>query len=324
MYNVLVDSAGTVTCQSVMRGLRQAEGLVKNIITIDSDPMNAGRFMSDLFYKCPYADTDDYIDFLIELIDEESIDVVIPIVDSGLLNIAKNIDKFKETTTIVISPYDTIEMCDNKAKTYLMFKNAGLKTPKIYESTNEPITFPVFIKPLTGGRASLGCHKVDTPEELDQRLSKSKEPVLIMDYIDGQEYTIDVICSLDGDYIAALPRKRLMTKSGVSYKSEIVYNEDMLLEVKKLVSKVDFFGPLNIQCIEDKNGECYFIEVNPRFSGTLSATIGAGLNTVDILLTSIYNESLVKDKQFTYNKGYMLRYWSDVFVPSSYFGKDNG
>lgn len=320
MFNVLVDSAGTVTCQSVIRGLRAAEGLVNKIVTIDSNPLNAGRFMSDSFYVAPNADTEEYLDFLREMTLRENVNVIIPIVDSGLLNISKNIDMLEPFSHIIISPYDTISMCDDKAKTYKMFKEAGLKTPEIYESISAIDNYPVFVKPLSGGRASLGCMRVNNEAELKVAMRHTDKPLLIMDYVEGQEYTIDVICTMEGDYIAALPRKRLETKSGVSYKSEIVHNEDILLEVKKLVSKFDFFGPLNIQCIEDDDGEYNFIEVNPRFSGTLSATIGAGLNTVEILLAGLYNKSLIENKHFDYKDGFMLRYWSDVFVPSSYFG----
>jgi len=320
MYNVLVDSAGTVTCQSVIRGLRAAEGLVKKIITIDMDPMNAGRFMSDSFYKCPSADSPEYIDFLVDIIDEESIDVVIPIVDSGIKNIANNLDKLGNKAVMVVSPYDTILKCDNKSMTHFMFKNADILTPDIYADITDISKYPVFVKPLEGGRASLGCELALNYEHLKMLLELAEEPMLVMEYIEGQEYTIDVICTLDGDYITGLPRKRLMTKSGVSYKAEIVHNERLMLEVQKLVKSIDFFGPFNTQCIE-KDGEYYFIEVNPRFSGTLAATIGAGLNTVEILLLGIYNEDLVRGKTFTYNDGYMLRYWSDIYVPSSYFGK---
>jgi carbamoyl-phosphate synthase large subunit len=203
-----------------------------------------------------------------------------------------------------------------------MFKESGIKTPNIYEdiSVLNDNDFPVFVKPLEGGRASIGCRRVNSISELKLINNVSKYPLLIMDYIEGQEYTIDVICTLEGEYIAGLPRKRIETKSGVSYKAEVVYNEDIMLEAKKLVKHVDFCGPLNIQCIEDEKGDFYFIEVNPRFSGTLSATIGAGLNTVEILLASIYNSGMVLGKTYKYTEGFMFRYWSDVFVPKSYFG----
>jgi carbamoyl-phosphate synthase large subunit len=283
--------------------------------------MNAGRFMCDAFYIAPPADSDEYIQFIDNLCEEENIGVFIPIIDSGLLKVSSNLDKISNTT-VIISPYDTIKKCDNKALTYKMFCDADIKTPKIYGSISDitDTDFPLFVKPLEGGRASLGCRRVDSIDELNITLRNSAVPLLICEYIDGQEYTTDVICTMSGEYVAGLPRKRVETKSGVSYKSEIVYNETILLEAKKLVKCVDFYGPLNIQCIEDANGDFYFIEVNPRFSGTLSATIGAGLNTVEILLASIYNEGMVTSNNYTYTEGYMLRYWSDVFVPKSYFG----
>lgn len=314
MLNVLVDAAGTVTCQSVIRGLRGAEGKVNKIVTIDMDPKNAGRFLSDRFYLCPRADSEEYIDFLLDLFDEELINVFIPIIDSGLLNVSKHIDRFPDNVAVIVSPYSTIKMCDNKAETSLMFKKAGLATPKTYVHKKDINKYPVFVKPLYGGRASLGCYKVDSEEELDIVLTKDKEAKLVMDYIEGQEYTIDVVCNMDGSYIASLPRKRLETKSGVSYKAEIVHNQELTDSVIKLVNSTDFFGPLNVQCIEDIEGKFWFIEVNPRFSGTLAATISAGLNTVDILLEYLTNPEVIKTKSFDYNDGTFLRYWSDVFI----------
>ena len=313
MYNVLVDAAGTVTCQSVIRGLRGAEGIVNNIITIDCDPINAGRYLSDRFYICPKADSTDYIPFVNELCTSEDIDIFIPIIDSGLLNVSANKDQFDESVSVVVSPYDTIVRCDNKYKTSEMFLSAGLKTPKVYMKPSEVKTFPVFVRPLLGGRASLNCYKADSKEELDVIWKKVDDYLIITDYIEGQEYTIDCICDMYGNYIAALPRKRLETKSGVSYKAEVVHDSQLINSVKALTEKYQFLGPLNVQCIVDSNGDAWFIEINPRFSGTLAATIEAGLNTVEILLASIYDMG-ISPAMLSYTDGIFVRFWDHVFI----------
>lgn len=313
MYNVLVDAAGTVTCQSVIRGLRGAEGGVNNIITIDSDPVNAGRYLSDRFYVCPKADSGDYITFINELCTSEDIDIFIPIIDSGLLNVSAHLDQINDAVSVIVSPYDTVVRCDNKYKTSNMFMNSGLKTPRVYNKPSDVDKFPVFVRPLLGGRASLNCYKVDSREELDVIWKKIDEYLIITDYIEGQEYTIDCICDMYGNYIASLPRKRLETKSGVSYKAEVVHDEVLSKSVKTLTEKYQFLGPLNVQCIVDNNGDAWFIEINPRFSGTLAATIAAGLNTVEILLASMLGVEITPN-MLSYNDGTFLRFWDDVYI----------
>ena len=315
MFNVLVDAAGTVTCQSVIRGLRAAEGFVNKIITIDCDPINAGRFMSDRFYRCPKANTPEYIDFLNELIEEEDINIVIPIIDSGLLNISANIDKLSKKAIVVISGYDTIVKCDNKKLTHDLFNETGVNTPNIYSSIASipSNSFPVFVKPLTGGRASIGCQKIESYDEAYIAVRKTVDELLFMDYVEGTEYTIDCISDLEGNFIGALPRIRMETKSGVSYKSEIVNNSALVWMVREICKTAKIKGPCNIQCIEDKDGNFWFIEINPRFSGTLAASISAGFNSVEVLLRIISGKT-IPNELLQYKEGFFIRFWDDVFV----------
>ena len=48
-----------------------------------------------------------------------------------------------------------------------------------------------------------------------------------------------------------------------------------MFQISKLLN---FYGPINIQLIQDKNGKIWLIEINPRLSGSVEFSIKAGFN----------------------------------------------
>ena len=216
---------------------------------------------------------------------------------------------------IVISKPKTIELCNNKIKTQKFFIQNRFLTPKSYslrEIKQNRIKFPLFIKPAIGGRATLDAYRINYPAELSFYLKKVKNPI-IQEFIKGEEYTIDVLSDFQGKPVGAVPRKRIETKGGVSYKGQIVKNEEMIIKSKLIAEKAGIIGPCNIQCFKSK-GKLFFTEINPRFSGTLILTVAGGFNTPSALLKIFNGEKI----NFTLNQLkdglLMLRYWEEIFV----------
>jgi len=265
----------------------------------------------------PFAvEEENYIGTLVDIINSESIDLLIPIVDIELEVIARNRDVIEKSTYLLLSSYDTVMICNDKFRTYKFFNKLQiptLKTILVNEFSNIEnllvhlgMDFPLIAKPRKGV-SSQDIYEIQNEEELF-RIKKVKD-LMIQEMGRGQEYTIDVFCNRK-KLISAVPRKRIETRAGISYKGETEKDEKLINYAKKIAEELNIKGPANIQCF--KNGdEVKFFEINPRFSGSLPLTIAAGVNTPLFALKIVAGEELKPVEDFKIVK--MCRYWEEVF-----------
>lgn len=97
--------------------------------------------------------------------------------------------------------------------------------------------------------------------------------MLLMEYLDGNEYSVDCV----GDYgrlICAIPRR----KSNIPGQGQIIdLRDDILESTKQLTLMYGLNGVFNIQFREGKNG-LSILEINPRMSGGIAMACLAGPN----------------------------------------------
>jgi carbamoyl-phosphate synthase large subunit len=316
--NVLVTGLGSVTALSVIKGLRLQKEYDVSIIGVDTNDRTdiAGTKFCDKFFKVPPAiPEENYINEIRRIAETEYIDLLIPIVDAELEVIAKNVEKLKAITNVLISSYNTIITCNDKFLMYKCFKNLGIPTPKTISFDGSDakelidqagISYPLIIKPRKGV-SSRDVYEV-TSDDYINIIKKLKNPV-IQEKVCGEEYTIDIFS--DGEcLISAVPRKRIETRSGISYKGLTVKDDELINFAKIIADNLKFYGPANIQCFKH-NDEVKFFEINPRFSGSLPLTTAAGINEPLFALKMANGEKIKPN--FNFKSVKMCRYWEEVF-----------
>lgn len=315
---VLIDSSGTVTCQSVMKGLRQQRQFDVEIVTVDSSPFNAGRYLADRWLQVPRVDDPGYLNALLEIVRVLGIRLFVPIFDSQFPLIAAERHAFEALgCEVAVSPPETVRIANEKDRTARFFEENGFESPRLIsadEARAGRCRFPIILKPL-GGRSSIGVERLRNPDDVDLFLSRASEPVILQEMAEGQEFTADVLCDLSGRPVAVVPRQRLETKNGVSTKGRTFRHDGIVAELVRMVRLLGVRGPANVQGFLQANGGIQWIEINPRFSGTLALTIASGVNTPLMLLRSALGE-VVEARIGEYSDVAMLRYWEEVFVDS--------
>lgn len=316
--NILITGVGSTTAISVIKGLKKQTEYKIKIIGTDIFKENniAGSKFCDKFFVVPPAtDESRYIAELSKIVDNEFIDILIPIVDIELEVIAKYKKRFQDTF-VLLSSYDTIITCNDKIKTYKFFNKFKIPTLKTYDfkdltSLNQKISdskikYPFIAKPRKGV-SSREVYEIRSEEEniLIQRINKP----IIQEKGIGSEYTIDIFG--DGkQIICAVPRKRIETRAGISYKGETVRNDKLIEYAHEIYKKLNFIGPANVQCfLTDQNIK--FFDINPRFSGSLPLTIEAGINTTLLAIQLALNIQLKPITNFKEIR--MNRYWEEIF-----------
>jgi carbamoyl-phosphate synthase large subunit len=108
------------------------------------------------------------------------------------------------------------------------------------------------------------------------------DPV-IQEYLDGPEFTIDVLCDFAGRPLSIVPRERVVIRAGVIDRGRTVNDPSLIELAKAACAAIPFAGPVNIQCRMHR-GQPFIFEINPRFSGGIPLTIQAGADFPRLLI----------------------------------------
>ena len=157
---------------------------------------------------CSMRDTD-YIPELVRICQDDSIDLVIPTIDTDLLILSEHTADFAAAgTRVLISRPEMIRICRDKNYTSEFFVSCGLRAPMPVNDWREYRgKFPCFIKPKDGS-SSINAFRVENPEELAVYAAEIGD-YIVQPFVEGTEYTIDMFGDFDGNLISAVPRIRL-------------------------------------------------------------------------------------------------------------------
>lgn len=225
-----------------------------------------------------------YIQNLLDICVADHIDLLIPTIDTDLLVLAENKERFEAIgTRVMISAPDKIRICRDKNNTSQFFVDCGLHAPMPVNDWKEYRSgFPAFIKPKDGS-SSINAFKVENEEELEVYAGQV-EDYIVQPFVSGKEYTIDIFCDWNGNPISIVPRERLQVRAGEVLKTQICMDQTMIEESKALCKAFKPCGPMTVQLIRDSEGLDWFIEINPRFGGGAPLSMKAGARSTEAIL----------------------------------------
>lgn len=298
MMRILTEASGSITSGYLFRAIQELghEAVASDI----SDQCYAKGLTQDFILMPKVAEVNSW-ETTIRLVKENNINLVIPSLDETLLLWSQNKKiLFEKDIYVIVSEPDTINICQDKWKTYLFFKENDIPTPL---TSLEPI-YPLF-KPRNG-RGSSGIYRLESKKHIQM------DGYLSQEIIEGTEYTVDVFCDSCGVPVYIVPRKRLDVKEGKSTKGIVVRHPLIEKYVKEICCAIKFNGPINIQCFEEKNGEIKFIEINPRIAGGMALGFAATENWVQLIVNHFVNEQPIESVPVKYGLK-MMRYYNEVF-----------
>ena len=313
--NVLITAASRRV--SLVRNFRVAVKEYKGkVITVDYNTESPALYFGHNHYTVPLVSSPDYLDSIERICKKEKIKLIIPTIDDELRLWAKNKKRFEDQgISVSISDSESIDICNDKWKTYLFFKKNNIPFPESYlpEQTSSQMKFPLFIKPREG-RGSIKTFKIENKEELFFFRKYVKEPI-IQRYLYGKEFTVDIFYSKDSKLISIVPRYRLVIRSGISDRGLTFENKELTDLILKISKKFKFQGAINIQGKIDK-GKITFFEINPRFSGGIQLTTAAGPNFSTFLINELLGKE-VKPQIGNFEKDLLMTSYEDsLFINS--------
>lgn len=302
--NILLTSAGRRAY--IVDYFKNCDGIGK--VHASNSNFTIALKRADAYFISPLIYSDNYISSIIKYCLNNEITAVLSLFDIDLLVLARNRVEFeKNNIRLILAPASFVEICNDKWKTYQFVKSIGLNSPKTYLCTTSvrealkkgEIHYPIIMKPRWG-MASMGIYKVENDEELLLFSEKCKRDIfnsylkyessmtadsaiIYQELMIGDEFGLDVLNTLSGNYIATFPKQKVTMRSGETDLGKTV-DPSLFEDVGKIISAQSHHeGILSVDCFRNEKG-IFVIEMNCRISGHYPLSYLAGFNYPQLLI----------------------------------------
>jgi carbamoyl-phosphate synthase large subunit len=284
---ILVTASGAPGAARLLRGLRENGERDVRLVGVDMSERSIGRFLCDAFHLVPAGSDPGYADAILDVVEREGVDVVLPESSHDLPHLAAARDRFP--VPVLVSGPETVRRSNDKAETYELLHRIGVPAPEFRRVTgaagveaaakelgypDRPVCFkPVFSSGSRGFRildpTVDRAHQLlyERPGAVAMRLEEAVDllpedgaDLLVMELATGGERTIDGLA--DGKRIVlGHPKTREAMRAGLAMYFETLDAPELMELSEKIVEELEIEWFFNIQLVGD-----YVIEVNPRIS----------------------------------------------------------
>ena len=321
-FNVLITAASRRV--PLVRAFRRALDEIGggNVIVTDVNPLSPAVYTADRAYRVPMASDSAYIDEILAICLGERVGLVVPTIDDELMPFALAATRFAAAGIhVAVSTTAATAVCIDKYVTCRTLSSNGVAAATSFlpgELLESPV-FPLFIKPRVG-RGSVGAFGVRTARELAFFLDYVPNPI-VQEYLDGPEFTIDMLCDFSGNPLSIVPRERLVIRAGVTDRGRTVKDVRLIDLAASCASVLSFTGAVNIQC-RVVEGRPVVFEINARFSGGIPLTIEAGADFPRMLVELARGRRLTPSIGRFREKLCMTSYESSIFLDEAHVKLD--
>lgn len=323
---VLVTAAGgalaPMNIMLLQGGRRRSE-----VLAVDARADAAGRHFADAFATVPPGSDPGYVDAVIGLVQGQSVDVVLPWSDEEALALAARRDEVEAAgATLAVAETEALRTMSDKAATYRLLAAAGIPTAR-WRRVNDPEALTeeldalraergeAVVKPMVarGNRGTyvirsdigaaaeyLGSRELHVGWDEFQRTCLPdlvpRLPVIVMERLVEPAIDIDILAH-EGNLVHAIPRERV-NPAGVPYHGSIFRSAPALLELADRVTRAFGLSWLyDYDVMYRRDGTPVILEVNPRPSGSIAASVANGIPLYDDLFDLIDGKPVAPARQ---------------------------
>ncbi len=318
---------------AVARGLREAKSFNVRLIGLSYESLEPGIYMHDLFdkvYHIPYPSAGtEVLKARLEYINaQENLNVIIPNFDAELYSFMK---LEKELLAMNIHTFlPTIQQFEERHKVNLpdFGEKYSINVPRseaIYDSSelyqlSTDLLFPLLIK----GKfydAHIAYNIEQAKTFFNKISAKWGLPIVVQEFIRGDEYNITGLGDGEGNTIAAVPmRKQYITDKGKAWGGISIDNKEMLQLTDNFVSKTKWRGGFELELMKSQDGAYHLLEINPRMPAWIYLAVGVGQNIPEALVNLAMGNKVEKYNSYDVGKMF-VRYSYDMIVNIEDFEK---
>ena len=307
MTSVLLTCAGQRV--DIVRAFRAAGGLV---IAADADPLAPALYHADRQEIVPLIADPAYVDALAGLVREHDVRLVVPLADLDHALLARS--RAALLPAVVLLPdADVCERMSDKLAAHRFFVENGIASPRSWAAEDVPADarYPLLVK-ARAGFGSRHIYRADDPEQLAFFLRYTTEESFVQERCLGEEFSIDVLCDMEGRCLNAIPRTMILSKGGESIRGASIRDAELVEHGARVAEAVGIKGPANVQCFREPDGALPVTDVNTRFGGGFPVPLAAGGRYPDLALAIARGER-PEPRLGDFEEGvFMTRFFSEV------------
>jgi carbamoyl-phosphate synthase large subunit len=322
MTNVLVLSAGRRV--ELLKSFQEALKVhfpKSSVYAADLYPeLSSACQIAEQSFKAPHVNSEEYINFILELCHSQGIGMLVPTIDTELEALSLAQSKFENNgIQLVVSDSELVFACRDKRKTAEIYTSLGIDQPEIYDVHR--LEIPCFCKPYDGS-SGIGAMSILSDNDLtDDVINNEKNMFMELVGKEYNEYTIDCYFDRFGQLKCLVPRERIEVRGGEVSKGitrkHFVY--DYLLN--RLSGLQGARGCLTVQVFGNpETHSVKALEINPRFGGGYPLAHSSGADYPDWLIREYFlGEDIPFFDKWEINL-LMLRYDAKVIVHENKVG----
>ncbi|MBD1365173.1 ATP-grasp domain-containing protein [Mucilaginibacter sp. ZT4R22] len=323
---------------AVIRALKDAFPHVR-IVGLAYESLEPGIYLHNLVdktYHIPYpsAGSEALSQRLQAIQAKENMHLIIPNFDAELHNFIKIKAELKTIGINTVLPtHNQLEAC-SKPSLAVFGKQHGLNVPKslsifnadeLYNAGDE-LNFPLVIK----GKfyeAEI-AHTAGQAQNAFYRLSaKWGTPIIVQQFIKGTEINVAGLADGKGNALSVIPMRKLyITDKGKAWAGITIVEDKLIAIAQQFAAASKWNGGFELELMQDKAGDLFIMEINPRFPAWIYLTAAAGQNQPEALVKMALGEAVEPLTEYKVGKmfiRYALDHVADVseFQQFSAFGE---
>lgn len=322
-FTILLTCIGGELQPHVTRMLKSSPRHDVRVVGVDVRDDVPGRHFVDVFATVPRGADPGYPAAIAELVRRHQVDLVLPTSDEEALALSANRDVVEAAgAQLACAEAWIIRAVSDKAAAYAKLKELGVPVPDFRTATSlDQLDTAVaemtdkhgdiVVKPAQarGGRgvcvvrADLtGIHPYDGGRELHMDLDSFRTtqlaefanqlPAVVMPRLVEPVYDIDML-AWQGRPVRVVPRRRVdsaLPNEGHT----IVGNPELIALGTRLIEALGLSWLYDCDVMYDRHGQPMILEINPRPSGSIAATITAGIPLLDDLIALAKGEPVAE------------------------------
>ena len=251
-------------------------------------------------YPSPYTDPESFGRFLIDFVQRERIDVLVPVTDVTTWAVCANQDALRRHVAIAVPSATAFEAMTDKASALQLAARCGIPIPRTQfvqglaglRQIVERVEYPAVVKSARSrirtadGWVTTAVHHARSEADLRRLYERTdylaSHPSLIQERVTGPGFGLFVLFD-HGELLTVFAHKRLRERppsGGVSVLCESMAADPRLREdAVRLLGPLGWHGVAMLEYKQDAaTGNRFLIEVNGRFWGSLQLAVSSGVD----------------------------------------------
>lgn len=287
--NILVTGVGGIIGYGIVNSLRRLERPL-NIIGLDIYADAVGQYFCDNFIQAKRADSPEYLDFLLDIVKRNNIDLVFFGTEQELFKVSDSRDMISDCLhRFVLNNKHVVDLSRDKLKTYSFLRGNGIATIPTcidgsFSTLSQELGMPFILK-LRHSYASKGVFQIHNEIDFNYWKEKAAGDFMFQELVgdEDHEYTAAIFGLGEKNPPAPFIFRRKLSGEGATAKAVVQNIPELCEELIRLTDLLKPIGPTNFQ-FRHHQGKYLLLEINPRISSSTSIRAAFGYNEAEMCI----------------------------------------